>query len=288
MTWSLIPGPEIPWLAQEESPSAIQLSHQPSSPDQLARRPENSAFSQTQNSPLGQSAALAVPAVVRAPVKRSNTRRDGVEQPAFRHAGAGPFREGTGRPASSRAARRSARSRDWSYGRCPRNNLRHADFLGDLAAPAARLVPWTLAVTVASAYGGFRCAARTSASRAGSNRARTSSGPLSRTQRVSSSGQAARRASAARTGGSLEAGLWFGAQVVDGDLGTEPARLVAVEVAMRRSRSSTAHPSEPERFRALHCGGEDGVTLLARSLQPWRTAASMWARWASRISSNAA
>uniref|UniRef100_UPI003F497CB8 hypothetical protein n=1 Tax=Streptomyces sp. CA-136453 TaxID=3240050 RepID=UPI003F497CB8 len=35
------------------------------------------------------------------------------------------------------------------------NNLRHADFLGDLAAPAARLVPWTLAVTVASAYGGF-------------------------------------------------------------------------------------------------------------------------------------
>jgi hypothetical protein len=35
------------------------------------------------------------------------------------------------------------------------DNLRHADFLGDLAAPAARLVPWTLAVTVASAYGGF-------------------------------------------------------------------------------------------------------------------------------------
>lgn len=92
LTWSLMPGPEMPWFAHEESSSAIQLSHQWSSPDQLARCPLKSAFSQVQNSPLGQSAAPAgEAAAARAPHEQKDGGRGGGEGALHGHGVGKPF-----------------------------------------------------------------------------------------------------------------------------------------------------------------------------------------------------
>ena len=112
-TWSLTPGPEMPWLAQEESVSAIQLS-----PPAVVARPVGTLTGEVRVLPgaevtTGTAGGAGGRGQGQATAQGEDGRGGGDGEALDDHEGGLPFSRfsGTGRAAYRSAARCSARVR---------------------------------------------------------------------------------------------------------------------------------------------------------------------------------